>query len=103
MIESTQLGFIVIGLLGWGSLFFVIFNKRKENLVSIPLLPQIGLYLLSLVPLGLIVGLYIEMRTKKIEGVKRHKYSVNARKNATLIIAISIASCILSAYNLTQN
>ncbi|MDE0599486.1 MAG: hypothetical protein OSB51_09965, partial [Dokdonia donghaensis] len=96
----TQLAFIVLGLFGWSSFVYIIFNKRKKTLVSIPLLTQIGLYLTALAPLGLLVGLYIEMRMKEVNGIKKSKYNIKARKNAILIIIVSIASSLLALNNL---
>lgn len=100
MVGPIQLGFIVIGLFGWGSLIYVLLKNRNNYLVSIPLLPQIGLYLTALAPLGLLVGLYIEIRMKEVNGIKKHKYDKKARKNAVLIIIISFVSSLLALNNL---
>lgn len=100
MIGPIQILFIFFGLLGWGALAYAFFYKRSENSIELPLAVQVCLYIFSIVPLGLVVGFYMETRQRKINGGKRYKYSKNVRKNATLIIIISIVSGILSLYNL---
>ena len=102
MIGPIKLAFILFGLLAWGALAYTFFHKRSENNIEIPLGIQLLLYLFSLVPLGLIVGFYLETRQRKtIEG-KRYKYSRKVRRNATLIIIISIVSALLSLNNWTN-
>lgn len=91
---------IIFGLLAWSSLAYIIFNKRKMVNKEIPLFVQIFIYMFSLVPLGLIVGLYMASIKKEVDGVKYHKFSKNCRLNAHIIIAISVISTILSIMNL---
>ncbi len=102
-IGPIQLLFIIPGILGFASLIYVIFYNRKEHNKQIKLLPQIFLYLFSLVPLGLIIGLYIVLRRRKEDGIYFYKYSQQSRLNASLIIAISLVSTLLSFYNLTNS
>lgn len=102
-IGPIQLLFIIPGILGFASLIYVIFYNKKEHNKKIKLLPQIFLYLFSLVPLGLIIGLYIVLRRRKEEGVFFYKYSERSRLNATMIIVISLVSTLLSFYNLTTS
>lgn len=100
----NNLLFIIAGMMGpwqillliiiWGPPIFVITYKRFDPEHEFPVWSYIFIYLMSLVPLGLIFGLYIVNRKKKYDGVKMYKYGVQARKNGKIIAFISVISII---------
>tara|TARA_R100000541_G_C1826540_1_gene73284 strand:- start:143 stop:460 length:318 start_codon:yes stop_codon:yes gene_type:complete len=101
IISPTMMLFGIPGLLAFGCLFYIIFNNRDETNKSISLLPQIAIYLFSLVPLGILIGSYIKYRKKMTPLGKQYKFNKKANSNATNIIIISSFSAVFSLINLT--
>jgi len=99
--SNTQLLFFIPGILAYSSLVYILFFNRDKTNFQIKIFPQVFLYLFSLVPLGLFIGIFIESRKKIVDGKKVYKFSYQSRENASIIIIISVVSIFLSIYNLT--
>ena len=94
-----QYFFIVFGIFIWGALLFTIFYKRKEVNRELPLFVLIFNYLASFAPIGFFLGLYLEESQKKVDGVKKYRYSKKVRVNGRLIWILGLVSTILYFIN----
>jgi hypothetical protein len=81
-------------LMAWINFFYLILNRKKEPNQQLSLIAILSLYLLSLAPIGLFVGIHLNSR--KIKDLNEYKYSEAVRSNGNLIFIISIASTLIS-------
>jgi hypothetical protein len=87
-------------ILAWINLFYLIFNRRKDTNQDLSILSMASLYVFSLVPIGMFIGLHL--RNQKIKVINDYKYTKNIRDNGNLILIISIFSTLFSLINLVK-
>jgi hypothetical protein len=87
-------------ILAWINLFYLIFNRRKDTNQDLSILSMVSLYVFSLVPIGMFIGLHLS--NQKIKVINDYKYTKNIRDNGNLILIISIFSTLFSLINLVK-